>query len=88
MIWLLYAAGAGFDLWYVLAYASGMGFIPQTEFFTRTWMMVYDVEQNMLNLVLPQLPIALAVAMSGRRERAEIPGPLSIPKEPYIEPSP
>ncbi|MPM39723.1 hypothetical protein SDC9_86357 [bioreactor metagenome] len=70
-IGLLFAMGAGFDLWYILTYASGMGLIPQMDILSKTWTFLYYTDKNMLYIVLPQLPIALAVAMGGRRERAE-----------------
>ena len=81
VIWLLFAAGAGFDFWYILAYASGTGLIPQMDFLAKTWTLMYYTDKNMLYLVLPQLPISLAVAMGGRRESAETATSLSIPEE-------
>jgi hypothetical protein len=58
VISLLAAMGAGFDLWYILAYASGTGLIPQMDFLAKTWTLMYYTDKNMLYLILPQLPIA------------------------------
>ncbi|HWP79369.1 MAG TPA: hypothetical protein VN446_01895 [Candidatus Acidoferrum sp.] len=82
VIWLLAAMGVGFDLWYILAYASGTGLIPQMEFLVQTWTFLYYTDKNMLYIVLPQLPIALAVAMGGRREKAPEPPAPQPPESP------
>lgn len=84
VVWFLFAMGVSFDLWYILAYASGTGLIPQMDFLAKTWTFLYYTDKNILYLVLPQLPIALAFAMGGRRDKAETVAPLSIPEEPQI----
>jgi len=86
VIWLLFVAGAGFDLWYILVYASGTGLIPQTDFLAKTWTLMYYTDKNMLYLVLPQLPIALAVAMGGLRNKAKLEEKSRTPDELTVPP--
>ncbi|HWQ51832.1 MAG TPA: hypothetical protein VN369_08545 [Terriglobales bacterium] len=75
VIWLFLATGIGFDLWYLFIYATSAGLIPETGFYAKAWeYIIYWGEKDMLYLVLPQLPIVLAFAMGGRRDRMETEG--------------
>jgi hypothetical protein len=84
---ILWTVGIGINLFgavFVVRTLWGTVYLPQTV--DNFYLYIFVLKP--IYLFVAELPLALAVAMGARREKAERTEPPSIPDEPHIEPSP